>query len=260
MLLSPLEAVLRRDRAVVLAGLALLTLSAWAYVVYLRWAMPAMGDMAMASGMAMPQVRSWGAVELLLLFVMWAVMMVAMMVPSVAPLILMFARASRQKGADRVAGSAAILLLGYLMVWLGFSLLATLVQWKLHDYALLSPMMASTSPILGGGLLAIAGIFQFTPLKRTCLTHCRSPMGFLMSEWRDGRWGTLVMGLKHGANCVGCCWMLMGLLLVAGVMNLLWVAAIAGFVLVERIAPGGERLGRIAGAALILAGIALIIR
>jgi len=255
---TPIEVVMRRDRAVVLAGLASLTLIAWAYLVYHGWTMRSMGTMEMIP-MAMPQVRSWGAVELLLLFVMWAIMMVAMMVPSVAPLILMFARASRRKVAGRVVGSAAILLLGYLLVWWGFSALAALAQWSLHGAALLSPMMASTSPALGGCLLVAAGVFQFTPVKRACLVRCRSPMSFLLSEWRDGRWGTLIMGLKHGIYCVGCCWILMSLLFVAGVMNLLWVAAIAGFVLVEKVTPIGHGFGRLMGAALIVAGIALIV-
>jgi predicted metal-binding membrane protein len=254
--LTRLEAVLRRDRTVVLAGLAAVTLAAWAYLVSLVWKMRTMD---MAPDMTMPQMQRWGAVELLLLFVMWAVMMVSMMVPSVAPLILMFARANRQKGGRRVVGSAAILLLGYLLVWTGFSGLATLAQWRLHSAALLSPMMVSTGSFLGALLLVAAGLYQFTPLKRACLVHCRSPLSFLMSEWRNGRWGTLVMGLKHGTYCVGCCWILMALLLVAGVMNLLWVAAIAFFVLVEKAAPKGEGLGRITGAALIVAGIALIV-
>jgi predicted metal-binding membrane protein len=194
----------------------------------------------------------------LLLFVMWAVMMVAMMVPSVAPLILVFLQANRQRRGRRVVGSAAILLLGYLLVWFGFSGLASLVQWRLHHAALLSPMMASTSAMLGGLLLVAAGVFQFTPLKRGCLVRCRSPLGFLMAEWRDGQWGALRMGVKHGAYCVGCCGLLMAILLVAGVMNLVWVAAIAVFVLGEKLAPAGVRLGRVAGAGLIVAGIALI--
>jgi predicted metal-binding membrane protein len=255
--LTRLEAVLRRDRTVVLAGLAAMTLVAWAYLVSLVWGMRTMD---MAPDMAMPQMQSWGAVELLLLFVMWAIMMVAMMVPSVAPLLLMFARANRQKGGSRVVGSAGILLLGYLLAWVGFSILATLAQWRLHSAALLSPIMVTTSSIFGGLLLVAAGVFQFTPLKRACLVRCRSPLSFLMSDWRDGQWGTFVMGLKHGAYCVGCCWMLMALLFVAGVMNLLWVAAIAVFILVEKVAPRGNLIGRIAGAALIVAGIALIVR
>jgi predicted metal-binding membrane protein len=254
--LTRLETVLRRDRTIVLAGLAAVTLVAWAYLVYLVWDMRTMD---MAPDMAMPQMQSWRAVELLLLFVMWAIMMVAMMMPSVAPLILMFARANRQKGGGHMVGSAAILLLGYLLIWTGFSVLATLAQWRLHRAALLSPMMVSTSSVLGGLLLGAAGVFQFTPLKRACLVRCRSPLSFLMSEWRDGGWGTLVMGLKHGAYCIGCCWMLMALLFVAGVMNLLWVGAISVFVLVEKVAPKGEGLGRIAGAALIVAGMALIV-
>jgi predicted metal-binding membrane protein len=255
--LTRLEAVLRRDRTIVLAGLAAMTLVAWAYLVSLVWGMRTMD---MAPDMAMPQMQSWGAVELLLLFAMWAIMMVAMMVPSVAPLLLMFARANRQKGGSRVVGSAGVLLLGYLLAWVGFSILATLAQWRLHSAALLSPMMVTTSSIFGGLLLVAAGVFQFTPLKRACLVRCRSPLSFLMSDWRDGQWGTFVMGLKHGAYCVGCCWMLMALLFVAGVMNLLWVAAIAVFILVEKVAPRGNLIGRIAGAALIVAGIALIVR
>lgn len=252
--------MLRRDRTVVLAGLAAVTLVAWAYLVHLVWEMRAMGTMAMAAEMVMPQSQSRGAVELLLLFVMWTVMMVAMMVPAVTPLVLMFARVNRQKGGGRVVGPAAILLLGYLLVWAGFSGLATLAQWKLHSAAILSPTIVSSSAILGGLVLVAAGLFQLSALKRACLVRCRSPLSFLMLEWRDGRWGTLVMGLKHGAYCVGCCWLLMALLFVAGVMNLLWVAAIAVLVFVERVAPKGETLGRIAGAALIVAGIALVVK
>ncbi|MGH7848377.1 MAG: DUF2182 domain-containing protein [Candidatus Binatia bacterium] len=143
---------------------------------------------------------------------------------------------------------------------MGFSILAALVQWRLHTAALLSPMMVSTSSVLGGLLLLAAGGFQFTPLKHACLVRCRSPLGFLMSDWREGQWGALIMGLKHGAYCVGCCWILMALLFVAGVMNLLWVAAITVFILVEKIAPRGDLIGRFAGAALIAAGIALSVR
>jgi len=252
-----LEAVLRRDRVVVVAGLAAVTLVAWAYLFYIG---RQMGAMSMAHEMAMPQIQRWGAVELLLLLVMWAVMMVAMMVPAATPLVLIFARANRLKGGRRVVGSAAILLLGYLLVWVGFSAVATLAQWALHSAALLSPMMVTASPLLEGIVLVAAGIFQFTSPKHACLLRCRSPLSFLMSDWREGRWGTLVMGLKHGTYCVGCCWMLMSLLFVAGVMNLLWVAAIAFLVLVEKVAPGGDLIGRIAGAALLGAGIALIVR
>ena len=144
------------------------------------------------------------------------------------------------------------------MIWTAYSAVATLAQWGLHKAALLSPAMAATSPVLSGGLLLAAGIFQWTPLKRACLKGCRSPLSFLMSEWRDGRVGAFVMGLQHGSYCLGCCWMLMALLFVAGVMNLLWVAAIALFVMAEKILVRGELLGHVTGAALVAAGVALM--
>jgi predicted metal-binding membrane protein len=194
-----------------------------------------------------------------LLFVMWAVMMVAMMVPTAAPMILIFATLNRRR-RDRQQPyvPTTIFLGGYLLVWTGFSALAMLAQWGLHSAALLSPMMVSTSPLLGGILLLAAGVFQWTPLKYTCLKHCRSPMGFLMTDWREGARGALMMGLKHGSYCTGCCWFLMALLFVAGVMNLLWVTAIMVFVLVEKIAPRGDLVGRVAGGVLVLAGLVIL--
>lgn len=259
---TPLEGLLRRERILILAGLAIVTLVAWAYLVSLAWGMERMegsGLWGVAPDVIMPQMQSWGAVELLLMLVMWAVMMVAMMVPSVAPMVLMFAQLNRGRAGRRVVGSAGLLLLGYLLVWVGFSVAATITQWGLHRVALLSSAMVSASPVLGGLLLVAAGIFQFTPLKQACLVRCRSPLSFLMSEWRDGRWGALRMGMKHGAYCVGCCWLLMALLFVGGVMNLLWVAGIAGFVLLEKVAPKGDSIGRLAGGGLLVAGIALML-
>ena len=146
-----------------------------------------------------------------------------------------------------------VFLSGYLLVWSGFSAAATLANWGLHANSLLSSMMGtSTSSYLGGALLMTAGAFQWSPLKSACLTHCRSPLGFLMSDWREGTGGALRMGLRHGAYCVGCCWTLMGLLFVLGVMNLLWIAALAAFVLLEKVAPGGRRFSR--GTGLLLFG------
>jgi predicted metal-binding membrane protein len=250
------EAVLRRDRAVVLVGLAGLSALAWAYLLTLAWRMPHR-DMAMA--MAMPHMQVWGATEVLLTCVMWAVMMVAMMTPSAAPMILTFATLNRRRQAQEGPFvPTGIFLLGYLLVWSAFSVVATGVQWGLHTAALLSPMMVSTSPALGGLLLVAAGIFQWTPLKSTCLTQCRSPLGFLTTEWREGPWGAILMGLRHGIYCVGCCWALMALLWVAGVMNLLWVAAIAAFVLVEKVLPRGALAGRVAGGVFMLAGLLLL--
>jgi predicted metal-binding membrane protein len=217
--------------------------------------------MAMSAEMAMPLRQAWGSMDLLLAFVMWSVMMLAMMVPSASPMVLLFAkvnRTRREREAPFVA--TAFFLAGYLLVWVGFSALATASQWGLHSAALLSSMMVARSPVVGGLLLVGAGIFQWTSLKRACLVHCRSPLHFLMGEWRDGRIGALRMGLQHGMYCVGCCWVLMTLLFVAGVMNLLWVAAITLFVLVEKVVPGGPIVGRVVGIVLLLVGGGVIWR
>jgi predicted metal-binding membrane protein len=255
-----LDRVPRRDRGLVVVGLAAIVSLAWIYTVYLATGMADMdgGTAGGGAGTAMPQMHAWGIVDLLLTFIMWSVMMVAMMVPSATPMVLLFAAVERKRNAD---GSpyvpTGLFLVGYLLVWTGFSAGATALQWGLHAAALLSPMMVSTSPVLGGSLLAAAGVFQFTSLKRACLRHCRSPLHFFMGDWRDGNWGALAMGVKHGSYCVGCCWILMVLLFVAGVMNLLWVATITMFVLVERVAPGGDVIGRATGVVLILAGLAV---
>lgn len=253
---TALEAVLKRDRLVVLGGLLGISALAWAYIVYLAWDMR---HMRMATDMAMPRMQMLGVVDLLLLFVMWAVMMVAMMVPTAATMILMFATINRRRREQQQPYvPTTVFLAGYLLVWTGFSALATLAQWGLHNAALLSPMMVSTSPVLGGLLLVAAGVFQWTPLKYTCLTHCRSPLSFLMTDWRDGTRGALRMGVKHGSYCTGCCWCLMALLFVTGVMNLLWVAFIMLFVLVEKLAPRGNLVGRVAGGVLVAAGLIML--
>ena len=250
------ETVLRRDRIVVLSGLALIVALAWAYVSSLA---PDMQHVEMATEMAMPQMQAWGVTDFTLTFVMWAVMMVAMMTPSAAPMILMFAginRRCQEQQAPYVPTS--VFLVGYLVVWAAFSVLATAAQWGLHTASLLSSIMVSTTPVLGGILLLVAGIYQLTPLKHACLSKCRSPLLFVLNEWREGRWGAFLMGLKHGSYCTGCCWHLMALLFVAGVMNLLWVAAIAGFILLEKMAPAGQRMGQAAGVLMIAGGVVVL--
>ncbi|MGH3089900.1 MAG: DUF2182 domain-containing protein [Rubrobacteraceae bacterium] len=241
------ETVLRRDRIIVLSGLAVIAVLSWAYTAYL-----ARDAQNMEMGMAMPRMQAWGIVDFTLMFVMWAVMMVAMMTPSAAPMILTFANVNRRRRKQRLPyAPTGIFLLGYLVVWAGFAALAAAAQWGLHTASLLSPTMVGASPILGGVLLLGAGTYQWTSLKHACLRRCRSPLGFILNEWREGRRGALFMGLKHGGYCTGCCWFLMALLFVAGVMNLLWVAVIAGFVLLEKVAPAGHRVGRVAGVILI---------
>jgi predicted metal-binding membrane protein len=209
--------------------------------------------------MAMPHLQTWTTVDVVLMCVMWMVMMVAMMVPSAAPMILMYATMHRRHQEQHTPFvPTSVFLLGYLLIWTGFSVLASGLQWGLHSAALLSSSMGHTGPRLGGILLLAAGVFQWTPLKAVCLTQCRSPLGFFMTNWRDGTLGALSMGLRHGSYCLGCCWVLMMLLFAAGVMNLLWVALIAAFILVEKVVPHGELVGRVAGAGLMVAGLVLL--
>ena len=242
---TSLEEVFKRDRTIVLVGLAGIAILSWAYIFRLAQEMTSRN---VAAGAALPQMSPWSGLDFTMIFLMWAVMMIAMMVPSAAPMILVFATINRKNRENqRPYTSTGVFLLGYLVIWSGFAVMATLSQWALHTATLLSPMMVGTSPLLGGGLLVAAGTFQWSRAKNVCLTNCRTPLGFLMSEWRDGRRGALVMGLRHGFFCLGCCWMLMALLFVLGVMNILWIAALAGFVLVERIAPAGHLISRIAG-------------
>jgi predicted metal-binding membrane protein len=186
---------------------------------------------------------------------MWAVMMLAMMTPSAAPVILIFAGMQRGQSGRRLPVTLLIFVAGYLTVWSGFSAAAAAAQWALHQAAMLSPAMKTASPWVGGAILIAAGIYQITPSKRACLAHCQSPLGFLMSHWRRGTAGAFRMGIAHGAYCVGCCWALMCVLFVVGVMNLAWVAALSVFVLVEKVGPAGQIVARVAGAVMVAAGI-----
>jgi predicted metal-binding membrane protein len=251
-----LESLLNRDRLVVITGLAAVTILAWGYMAYEAHAMYNTGVCCCAGlKMSGPDTSAWNLATLVPLFLMWSEMMVAMMIPSAAPMILTFAMVQRnRREKERPFVPTSVFLLGYLVVWTGFSALAALAQWVLHAQALLSPMMVGTSPIIGGILLLTAGIFQWTPLKNACLTHCRSPLSFLLTDWREGKRGALLMGLKHGAYCTGCCWILMALLFVAGVMNLWWIAILAVFVLVEKIAPRGWFVGKVVGVLLVAWG------
>jgi predicted metal-binding membrane protein len=241
-----LEEVLKRDRAIVALSLVGVATLAWTYLLYMDWGMRHM-DLGMTM-VIMPAMRHWAAWDLILVFLMWAVMMVAMMVPAASPVILLFAEINRRrKERQGPLVAAGQFLMGYLTAWTGFSLLATLAQWALLTAALVSPMMDCTSKALGAGLLLAAGLFQFSRLKYACLAHCRSPMGFLATEWQSGPWGAFRMGLKHGGYCLGCCWALMGLLFALGVMNLLWVAGISAFVLLEKITPANQLVSRLSG-------------
>ena len=236
----------------VIVAIAFIAAIAWAYTIYVAGTGMDMGDMQM--GMAMADMRSWSGPDFGLMYAMWIVMMVAMMAPSAAPMLLMFAAVNRKR-REREAPyvPTGFFLAGYMVVWAAFSLAATGGNWGLHQASLLSSMMgASTSGYLGGTLLLLAGAFQWSPLKSACLKQCRTPMGFLMTSWREGHQGALRMGLEHGGLCLGCCWALMLLLFVLGVMNLVWIAALAAFVLAEKVAPMGEWFSRSSG--VLLAG------
>jgi predicted metal-binding membrane protein len=259
MLSEVADTALRRDRIIVLSSLAAITALSWVYVFSVASDMQNTDMENMGTEMTMPRMQAWGVADFGLTFGMWAGMMVAMMTPSAAPMILMFAQVNRRRREQEVSYvPTSVFLVGYLVVWAAFSVLATTAQWGLHAVSLLSPVAAITSPVFGGVLLVAAGIYQWTPLKHVCLSKCRSPMGFVLNEWREGRWGAFLMGLKHGVYCTGCCWSLMALLFVAGVMNLLWVAAIAGFILLEKVAPAGDRLGRVAGVLFIGWGVWMV--
>lgn len=247
-----LEAVLRRDRAVVVAVLVAVIAIAWIWVLLGAGTGMSAMDMALGSrvpgmaGIMVPAIWTLGYAGLM--FVMWWAMMAAMMLPSAAPILLLFARVNRsQKAGGRPFIPTGIFAAGYLAAWGGFSALATGLQWELEQLGLLSPMMATTSYWLGSTILLAAGVWQLTPIKGICLRHCRSPIGFLVQSWRPGRLGAFRMGLQHGSYCLGCCWFLMGLLFFGGIMNLFWIIGLAGFVLLEKTIPMGSWLGRIVG-------------
>jgi predicted metal-binding membrane protein len=250
-----LSALLRNDRTVVLSGLVAVTLAAWVYL--LLGAGMDMGAMP-AGGMAM-QMPAWTPGYAGVVFVMWSVMMMAMMLPSAAPTILLVATLARRRpGGGLAAGAAGLFAAGYVLVWTGFSLLATALQWGLSEAGMLSPMMATTDRVLAGGVLVAAGIYQWTPFKDACLRHCRSPLAVVLGHWRPGRLGSLRSGMANGFYCLGCCWSLMALLFVGGVMNFLWIAGITLLVLVEKTLPWGGWSGRLAGAVLAVWGAAAL--
>lgn len=258
-----LEAILRHDRHVVVAGLIAVIAMAWLWI--LLGAGTGMSAMDMTfepspdgmSSMTAPALWTLGYAGLM--FTMWWVMMAAMMLPSAAPILLLFARVNRkEKAAGRPFIPTGIFAAGYLVAWGAFSALAMGLQWELYRLSLLSSMMTTTSHWLGGALPLAAGVWQLTPIKGICLRHCRSPMGFLVGSWRPGRRGAFRMGLEHGSFCLGCCWFLMGLLFFGGIMNLFWIIGLAAFVLLEKTTPMGSWIGRIVGVGVTVGGVLLL--
>jgi predicted metal-binding membrane protein len=251
----PSTAGLARRHSGALAALMLAALLGWAV---LAWAALDMSNPL--AQMMMPMSAMWSATNALAVWAMWAVMMAAMMLPTATPMVLVFASLARKQPSGMAGAWTTTVRLwafvgAYLLIWIAFSAVAAAGQWTLQAAGLLSPMMlASLNPYLTAALLALAGLFQFTRLKTVCLTNCRSPLGFLMTEWRDGWHGAFVMGVRHGLFCVGCCWAMMVLLFAFGIMNLPWVALLAALVAVEKLAPRGDAVARLLGAAMLAAG------
>ncbi|MEO5760568.1 MAG: DUF2182 domain-containing protein [Mesorhizobium sp.] len=279
---TAIEAVLRRDRVVVTVALVVIAILAWAYVLWLAAGMamsegappaasgggmdiPGMDmpgmDMGGTGAAMVPVFRAWVPADFAFIFAMWAVMMVGMMTPSVAPMVLLYAGVGRKARIDgRPIASTGCFFAGYVLVWGAFSIIATLAQWLLARLALLSPVMAANNMVLGGLVLIAAGLYQWTPVKAACLRQCQTPIAFLASHggFRSDPSGALWLGIEHGAYCLGCCWALMTLLFVGGVMNVLWIAGIAILVLLEKTVPCGRLIPRLSGTLMVLAGIWLL--
>jgi len=260
---SGIERLLQHDRRIVIAGLLLVSLAAWAWM--LAGAGMGMSGVEMTRhsimGMDMMAAAEWALPYAVLMFFMWWVMMIAMMLPSASPVILLAAAINRHSNpGEQPFGSTAAFTLGYLLIWAGFSAIAVLAQWLLTESALINGMMQSRNWLFSGLILITAGAWQFTPWKYACMLQCRNPVDYLTRYRRDGNLGALTMGLHHGLFCLGCCWFLMALLFVGGVMNLAWVAGLALYVWVEKVVPGGEVVARTMGAILVLSGAGLLVR
>ena len=235
-------------RALAVTGISI---AGWLFLAWL-----AMDMSTPLAQLAMPMTPAWTAANVLAVWAMWSVMMVAMMLPSALPMILTFGVVARRNGES---GRVLAFVLAYVLVWLGFGAAGALSQWALQGQGWVDPMVLNTSARPAAVLLILAGVYQFSPLKLACLRSCRSPLAFLLGAWRPGLGGAFAMGLRHGVLCLGCCWALMALLFVGGVMNVPWVAALAVAVAIEKLAPGGERIATWLGVGLILVGTARLL-
>lgn len=237
------------DFITITLSICLITILCWYYLIDMA------NDM---SGMAMEamEIHPWNMSYFVMMFLMWSIMMAGMMLPSVTPTVLIYAAVARKAvSQSNPIAPTGVFIFGYLVVWVLFSFIATGLQWILSETALLSPMMVSNSSIFGGAILIMAGLFQLLPFKNSCLKRCRSPVEFISQNWKPGKAGAFKLGISHGLFCLGCCWALMILLFVGGVMNLLWVGALTIFVLLEKVLPHGDHFGRASGILFIIAGI-----
>jgi predicted metal-binding membrane protein len=253
---SPLELILRRDRIIGLVVLLLFIAFAWWYLLHGAGMQEDLSSMSgMDMNMDMSTAHAWTPGYARIVFVMWWVMMIAMMLPSAAPMILLYGLVSRHQEKRGVTPiSSGIFLLGYLTVWGAFSGLATTLQWQLQTVALMSPAMALSSALFGGLILIAAGLYQLTPFRDACLQHCRGPMEFVSKHWKPGAVGAWKMGIRHGLYCLGCCWMLMALLFYGGVMNLYWIIGLTSYIFLEKLVPRAMLVSRLASVVLIVWG------
>ncbi len=240
-------------RAPVWIGMVAIVAMSWYYLDRMDSARsPMHGGASAHAGMAMGGDAAAG---LLTTFGMWAVMMMAMMLPTVAPSASVFSSLSARRDPGRANGTTATYVVGYAASWIAFAAPAALMQWALTHALLLDPMARSTSTMLSSAILLAAGVYQWLPLKSACLSKCRTPLAFFMANWRDGRSGAFRLGLGHGGYCVGCCWALMAVMFVVGAMSLAWMGLIMLVVLSEKVIPAGWRFDRVLGVALVTAGL-----
>ncbi len=238
----------RRERAILVGALVVVIALAWAHMIRMGSAMASPASCHAA--VTMQRARAWSTGDLVTAAAMWSVMMVAMMLPVVTPWLVAIVESARQRKAP-LFQETGIFLLGYGFIWLMYSVAAAAGQLLLQRRALLSQEWVTTSPVLASALLASAGIYQWTPLRDACMAHCRTPFGFFLTSWRAGRWGALTMGVRHGLYCLGCCWALMALSFVFGAMNLVWMAGLTAFLLLEKATAGGRWMSKTAGGLLV---------
>lgn len=266
--MTGVETLLRRERAIVVGGLLLIAALAWGWVIV--GAGTGMPATAMTTWHFPPPIspntaQNWSLGYAAIMFSMWCVMMIAMMTPSAAPMILLYARAYRhEQKLGKLQTSVTptySFVTGYLIAWFFFSAVAVGLQWSLERAGMIHAMlMWSLSPVFSAALLIAAGIYQLSPLKKVCLQHCRSPASFIAENFKPGSLGAFQMGFKHGLFCLGCCWFLMALLFVGGIMNLFWIAGLALFVLIEKVAPQGHKIAHVAGITMIVMGSSIVFR
>lgn len=257
------------ERLGVVGGLLVVSALSWAYTIQMAQGMGAAGhSVAAVTGhgahqmtghgalhsAVTPHLANWGVTEAWMTFVMWGIMMAAMMLPTVIPMVLAFATVNRQNGHSGVLVPVGAFTAGYLGAWALYCVAATALQWWLLRATLLSPVSLASGPVLGGFLLIVAGLFQWTPWKDACMQKCRNPLGFLLTHWQPGHLGALRLGSRYGLYCVGCCWLLMLICFGLGVMNLVWMALLTIFMLVEKITPAGRLISRAAGVGLVMWG------